>query len=73
MDHSVNQFGPGSGRHRLVERVERGLVEAMAFHQRLGRGDRRHAVGHGIGRPLFKRDLARASAARRRTMDRSPF
>ena len=34
INHSIDQFGPGSGRHRLVEGVERGLVESLTFDQR---------------------------------------
>ena len=45
-DHSVNQLGPGAGRHRLVEGVERGLVEPLALDERPGRGIHRGAFRH---------------------------
>jgi hypothetical protein len=40
MYHSIDQFGPGAGRHRLVERMERRLVEPLARDEHAGRHSR---------------------------------
>src|SRR5205085_1050480 len=48
IDDSIDQFGPGPGRHRLVERVKRGLVEPQTFDQRARRGFRCRAIGHEL-------------------------
>ena len=67
VDDSIDQFGPSPGRHRLVERVERGLVESLTFHQRDRRGFRGRAVGH---EPSSSRERDPNRAAPTRGADR---
>jgi hypothetical protein len=49
---SPDQLGAGAGRHCLLERMERGLVEPLACNQGLGRVDRARAFGHDLAHPL---------------------
>src|SRR5271157_650357 len=48
IDDSIDQFGPGTGRHRFVERVEGGLVEPLTLDQRAGRIEHLGALGHDL-------------------------
>ena len=57
IDDSIDQFGPGTGRHRLVERMERGLVEPLALDQRAGRIDHLGALGHDLTISSIDRQL----------------
>ena len=64
INHSIDQFGPGSGRHRLVERVKRGLVKSLAFDQRARRGFHGRAIGHEPTLSSWERDPNRAAPTR---------
>ena len=61
INHSIDQFGPGSGRHRLVERVKRGLVKSLTFDQRARRGFHGRAIGHEPTLSSWERDPNRVA------------
>src|SRR5271157_1441606 len=61
INHSIDQFGPGSGRHRLVERVKRGLVKSLTFDQRARRGFHCRAIGHEPTLSSWERDPNRVA------------
>ena len=64
INHSIDQFGPGFGRHRLVERVKRGLVKSLTFDQRARRGFHGRAIGHEPTLSSWERDPNRVAPTR---------
>jgi len=63
-DHPVDQFGTGARRHRLVKRVERGLVKSLAFDERGRHGFPRRAIGHEANLSSQERDSNRVAVTR---------
>ncbi len=64
INHSIDQFGPCSGRHRLVERVKGGLVKSLTFDQRARRGFHGRTIGHEPTLSSWERDPNRVAPTR---------